>query len=148
MVSVSKHGTVQFHSLQTQRYVAVVVRGLNSSLPFRKWKENTSTSPSCHHLGHYKSLLPPFKYDLNEYMSSPSGCIMNVHLSLLNFCAPSHDSERSQQLQAPPSSRNSPIRSRSHCSLQHLAQAHDGILRTEQNHQLWLIWRSSWPHFH
>ena len=54
---------------------------------FRKWKESTSTSPSRRHLGHYKSLLPPFVYNINEYAASPHGEIMNVHVILLNFCA-------------------------------------------------------------
>ena len=54
---------------------------------FRKWKEATTTSPSRRHLGHYKSLLPPINYNLQDYMQTPEGRIMNVHLALLNFCA-------------------------------------------------------------
>ena len=54
---------------------------------FRKWKETTTTSPSRRHLGHYKSLLPPTKYDLDEYLTTKEGQILEVHRSLLNFCA-------------------------------------------------------------
>lgn len=53
----------------------------------RKWKERTSTSPSGRHLGHYKSLLPPNKFSMNEYEVSHAGIILKVHLNLLNFCA-------------------------------------------------------------
>ena len=53
---------------------------------FCKWEESTSTSPSRRHLGHYKSLLPPFVYNINEYAASLHGEIMNVHVILLNFC--------------------------------------------------------------
>ena len=54
---------------------------------FRKWKESTSTSPSRRHLGHYKSLLPTYKYKLEEYVESDRGRLMKIHLILLNFCA-------------------------------------------------------------
>ena len=53
---------------------------------FQRWRKSTSTSPSRQHLGHYKSLLPHYKYKLPEYLQSPQGSIMNIHLTLLNFC--------------------------------------------------------------
>ena len=56
---------------------------------FRKWKESTTTSPSRRHLGHYKSLLPPHKYDVTEYVSTPAGQILEVIRAILNFCATS-----------------------------------------------------------
>ena len=33
------------------------------------------------------SLLPTYKYKLEEYVESDRGCLMKVHLILLNFCA-------------------------------------------------------------
>ena len=53
----------------------------------RRWKESTTTSLSCHHLGHYKSLLPPHSYHLTDYLDLPEGKILSVHLVILNFCA-------------------------------------------------------------
>ena len=53
----------------------------------RCWKESTTTSPSCRHLGHYKVLLPSPSSNLSEYIHTPAGKILSVHLSLLNFCA-------------------------------------------------------------
>lgn len=55
----------------------------------RKWKETTTTSPSRRHLGHYKALLPPHRYDPTEYVTTPAGQILEVHRALLNFCASS-----------------------------------------------------------
>ena len=54
---------------------------------FRKWNEETTTSPSRRHLGHYKALLPSTNFNKQEYVESPEGQILQVHLSLLNFCA-------------------------------------------------------------
>ena len=53
----------------------------------RKWSEKTSTSPSCRHLGHYKSLLPGAGCDMDEYKLSKACMILEVHLDLLNYCA-------------------------------------------------------------
>ena len=53
----------------------------------RRWKESTSTSPSRCHLGHYKALLPPSNFDPKEFITTPEGKILSVHLSMLNFCA-------------------------------------------------------------
>ena len=53
----------------------------------RRWKETTTTSPSGRHLGHYKSLLPPHPYDIQEFKKTQAGQILSVHLAILNFCA-------------------------------------------------------------
>ena len=53
----------------------------------RRWKENTSTSPSQRHLGHYKCLVPPFNYQMEEFAQTDQYSILQVHLSLLNYCA-------------------------------------------------------------
>lgn len=53
----------------------------------RWWKESTTTSPSGRHLGHYRSLLPPVRYDPDEFATSPEGQILSLHLTILNFCA-------------------------------------------------------------
>ena len=53
----------------------------------RRWKEATTTSPSRRHLGHYKALLPPTNYNLQDFLVEPEGQILSVHLHLLNFCA-------------------------------------------------------------
>ena len=53
---------------------------------FRKWNEQTSTSPSRRHLGHYKSLLSPISPS-DDSESDDATSILDVHLSLINFCA-------------------------------------------------------------
>lgn len=53
----------------------------------RRWRETTCTSPSRRHLGHYRVLLPPAKFDLDEYMSSKAGQILQLHLQIINYCA-------------------------------------------------------------
>ena len=52
----------------------------------RCWRESTSTSPSCRHLGHYKCLLPPHSDPIDKYKSTSSYRILKVHLDLLNYC--------------------------------------------------------------
>ena len=42
---------------------------------------------SRRHLGHYKALLPPSSFDPKDFLTTPEGKILSVHLSMLNFCA-------------------------------------------------------------
>jgi hypothetical protein len=53
---------------------------------FAKWKENTSTSPSGKHLGHYKALLSPALVD-NDDLTAAANRIIDVHVALLNIAA-------------------------------------------------------------
>lgn len=53
----------------------------------RRWRETTTTSPSRRHLGHYRVLLPPSTFDLPDYLNSPAGKILQLHLRILNYCA-------------------------------------------------------------
>ena len=52
-----------------------------------KWKETTSTSPSQRHLGHYKCLVPPHNYCMEEFQQTDEYSILDVHLTLLYFCS-------------------------------------------------------------
>ena len=65
---------------------------------FAKWKENTSTSPSGKHLGHYKALLSPAFTD-NAELTDSANRIIALHVALLNIAA-THGSplERWQQI--------------------------------------------------
>ena len=48
-------------------------------LGFKSWNENTSTSPSERHLGHYKALLAPDTWNKEKDGSNPGERILCIH---------------------------------------------------------------------
>ena len=57
---------------------------------YRNWKEQTTTSPSGRHLGHYHALYRPFKYDEikkeeNEKIERLQGIIIRLHHIMLQI---------------------------------------------------------------
>jgi hypothetical protein len=53
---------------------------------FAKWKEDTSTSPSGKHLGHYKALLSPAFID-DDGLTASADRIIALHVALLKLTA-------------------------------------------------------------
>lgn len=56
----------------------------------RKWKETTSTSPSGHHLGHYKVLVSTIECSLKEDNAKDLKRIQQeikmFYIGLINYC--------------------------------------------------------------
>ena len=54
------------------------------------WNESTTTSPSGRHLGHYKSLIKPFRAkdatDDVYYLNIQREALLRAHWQLLNYC--------------------------------------------------------------
>ena len=51
---------------------------------YRKWKEQTSTSPSLCHLGHYACLITSDGTKLNPTMNDLTLSLLQVHNTILN----------------------------------------------------------------
>ena len=51
---------------------------------YRKWKEQTSISPSLRHLGHYKCLITSDGSEQNPTMKALTLSILQVHNTILN----------------------------------------------------------------
>ena len=51
---------------------------------YRKWKEQTSTSPSLRHFGHYKCLISSDGNEHNTTMKDLTLSILQVHNTILN----------------------------------------------------------------
>ena len=51
---------------------------------YRKWKEQTSTSPSLCHLGHYECLITSDGTELNPTMNDLTFSLLQVHTTILN----------------------------------------------------------------
>ena len=51
---------------------------------YRKWKEQTSTSPSLCHLGHYECLITSDGTELNPTMNDLTLSLLQVHNTILN----------------------------------------------------------------
>ena len=51
---------------------------------YRKWKEQTSSSPSLRHLGHYKCLITSDGNEQNPTMKALTLSILQVHNTILN----------------------------------------------------------------
>ena len=99
-----------FNLLTHRRKVSPLVTSGNFKSFCAKWKENTSTSPSGKHLGHYKALLSPAFMDNNELTES-ANCIIDVYVALLNIAATYGSPWEGWQLQAQQAEDDPPLQS-------------------------------------
>jgi hypothetical protein len=71
--------------------ISVLVTSTDFKSFFNKWNENTSTSPSGKHLGHYKALLSPALKACaatnSPGLTAEADRIIDAHVSLLNIAA-------------------------------------------------------------
>ena len=55
---------------------------------FKKWREKTSTSPSLHHLGHYKCLLIPDNNTKDSTIKALNTTMLSIHNTMINTPLP------------------------------------------------------------
>ena len=61
-----------------------IISIVNMTSGFKKWREDTSTSPSMRHLGHYKCLLKPDGQKLKEKLKDFNTTMLAIHNIIIN----------------------------------------------------------------